>query len=497
MDDLYFTDDERDFFEAVLKHGLGHQKSGTYWWVLRFALATSLRMDGEPDARFGAATGSGRSELHLQQITGRGMKPDLDDSFRMLLCMKHDHDYFADQRAYIDILQRHLRRGLAEMRASWRPGTSFYDYLLDELYFDAGHAPEDAVSAMALTVSGDRLLAGLAQLGIAASPAEEKREGPRLDRFVLTLSSVEDYDRLRRGLEDLAFALGLGNANIAIARAQGERRVELDIPRPMATWRDVPWSSLRSGLEVRSEALPVCPGTDVMGEPVFFDMAETPHLFVAGTTGSGKSVCVNAIILSLLLAREAPELILIDPKGVDFEEYNGCSRLRGGRVIQEMDEAVATLRGLVDEMERRQEKLRSARARNIAEAQREGADMRRLVVVIDELADFMMSKTGAEEPLVRLAQKARSMGIHLILATQRPEAATFPGLLRSNIPSRIALTVQKAVDSRIILGEAGAERLLMRGDMLMKIAGHDARRVHGARVETSDVAAAVREVGLL
>ena len=159
-----------------------------------------------------------------------------------------------------------------------------------------------------------------------------------------------------------------------------------------------------------------------------------------------------------------------------------------------MSEAVAALREIVKEMEERQAILRQYDARNLAEAQANGAMLERLVVVIDELADFMMGKSGAEEPLIRLAQKARATGIHLLLATQRPEAATFPGLLRANIPSRIALTVQKATDSRIILDEGGAENLLMRGDMLIKLAGRVTMRAHGARIELADIRSAVLEV---
>ena len=285
--------------------------------------------------------------------------------------------------------------------------------------------------------------------------------------------------------------MGLATGRLSLSREAGERRVVLDVPRPSATWRDVPWSTVRAALADRKEALPACPGVDILGRPLVFDLAEAPHLFVAGATGAGKSVCLNALILSLLAAQRRPELVLIDPKGVDFDDYNGCSAVRERRVITDMAEAVAMLRSLVEEMEQRQNRLREFGARNIGEAQTAGADMRRIVVVIDELADFLMQKSGADEPLIRLAQKARASGIHLILATQRPEAATFPGLLRANIPSRIALTVQKATDSRIILDEGGAENLLMRGDMLIKLAGRDPTRAHGARVDLADIKAAV------
>jgi S-DNA-T family DNA segregation ATPase FtsK/SpoIIIE len=233
---------------------------------------------------------------------------------------------------------------------------------------------------------------------------------------------------------------------------------------------------------------------DVLGRPFVFDLVEAPHLFIAGATGSGKSVCLNALLMSLLAAKRPPELLMIDPKGVDFADYAQCTLLRAGQVITDMSEAVAALRGVAQEMEDRQAILREYNARNLGEAQVNGAPLERLVVVIDELADFMMGKSGAQEPLIRLAQKARATGIHLVLATQRPDAETFPGLLRANIPSRIALTVQKATDSRIILDEGGAEKLLMRGDMLVKLAGRDTVRAHGARIDQADIRAAVLEV---
>jgi S-DNA-T family DNA segregation ATPase FtsK/SpoIIIE len=143
-------------------------------------------------------------------------------------------------------------------------------------------------------------------------------------------------------------------------------------------------------------------------------------------------------------------------------------------------------------MNDRHEKLRALDARNLTEGNARGAAMNRIVAVIDELGDLFMTRREIEIPLIRLAQKARSTGIHLVLATQRPEAATFPGLLRSNIPSRIALTVQKSAESRIILDEIGAEGLLMRGDMLVRFAGRATVRAHGCRIDQSDIIAAVR-----
>lgn len=498
MSSLFFTADERDFCDRVLEQGLMlPPKHGPRWWVIRLAISQSLRLESLPDERYNAPAHR-VSELELEQITGFGKETseNYDDSMRLLLSMRHKQDLFHDEddQLYLQCLQRHARRGIEHLKAAWRPDQSFYDYLLDELYLHAEPTSGGGSDSSAGTVSLSTLIQGLGQIGVSAQAVSDALPGPRLTRFPLTLSTVDDYDRLRRGSEDLAFAIGLGSSGIVVAREQGERRVIVDVPRPSSTWTDVTWSSIRAALDDRKEALPVCPGVDVMGIPVVFDLVETPHLFIAGATGSGKSVCLNALLVSLLSAPRPPELLMIDPKGVDFADYDKCARLRERHVITDMTEAVAALRALTQEMEERQVVLRQYGSRNLAEARANGASLERVVVVIDELADFMMGKSGAEEPLIRLAQKARATGIHLVLATQRPEAATFPGLLRANIPSRIALTVQKSADSRIILDEGGAEKLLMRGDMLVKLAGRDAIRAHGARVEPEDIRAAVQGV---
>ena len=491
-DSIYFTLEERAFFERIIDDGLmQHGKRGVYWWVVRIAIARSLQEADEPDERYRALPKS-PSELHLEQITGRGKTPDYDDAFALILSLRREEDLFEDHDGYVEALQRHARRGMELLRETWLPGTSFHDVLLDSLYFR--EVDEIDRPAEGGDIQFDVLKKGLQQIGVEASPIGEPTSGPRLSRYRLTLGGVEDYDRLRRGLEDLAFAIGLGSGTITLGREPGERRVVLDIPRPLGSWKDVPWAPLVALLPKSERGLPVCPGVDVVGNPVVFDFVESPHLFVAGATGSGKSVCMNAILLSMLASEDAPELLMIDPKGVDFAEYDSLKLLRGGKVINEMSTAVQMLRDVVEEMEQRQEVLREFGARNIAEARAAGNKLQRLVVVVDELADFLMSRTGAEEPLVRIAQKARAVGIHLLLATQRPEAATFPGLLRSNIPSRIALTVQKSSDSRIILDESGAEDLMMRGDMLIKLAGRPLLRAHGARVDAADVKRAISAV---
>jgi S-DNA-T family DNA segregation ATPase FtsK/SpoIIIE len=240
--------------------------------------------------------------------------------------------------------------------------------------------------------------------------------------------------------------------------------------------------------------LPLWPGVDVLGRPFVFDLGRAPHLLVGGATGSGKSVCLHALLVSLLRgpSRHGLKLCLIDPKRVELEVYGRIRGLIGGGIVSDAEQAMTVLADLVSEMERRTARLAEMGVRDLPEAHAAGVrDLPYIAVFVEELADLLMQSRAIEEPLVRLAQKARATGIHLILATQRPDAATFSGLLRSNIPARIALTVQKASESKIILDRAGAERLTGMGDMLVATGEAEPVRVHGVRVMADDIAAAI------
>jgi S-DNA-T family DNA segregation ATPase FtsK/SpoIIIE len=256
-------------------------------------------------------------------------------------------------------------------------------------------------------------------------------------------------------------------------------------------------------------------GKDIAGRPVVMDLAKMPHLLVAGTTGSGKSVAVNAMILSLLYKSEPREvrLILIDPKMLELSVYEGVPHLLAP-VVTDMKLAPNALHWCVGEMERRYKLMSQLGVRNLAGYNQKVADARKagkplaspvtlapdapaepleemptIVVVVDELADLMMV-TGKkiEELIARIAQKARAAGIHLILATQRPSVDVITGLIKANIPSRIAFQVASKVDSRTILDQMGAEALLGQGDMLYMPPGSGyPMRVHGAFVSDAEV----------
>jgi len=219
-------------------------------------------------------------------------------------------------------------------------------------------------------------------------------------------------------------------------------------------------------------------GLDTIGNRITVDLARAPHLLVAGATGSGKSVAVHTMILSLLASGADVRLLLIDPKQLEFRAYENIPQLLLP-IITEPDAAVTALNALVTSMESRYTVLANAGARDISEFE---GPMPYVVVVIDEWADlFMAQKDAVTNPVVRLAQKARAAGIHIILATQRPSVKVLPGLIKANFPARIALKVTNGTDSRVILDANGAERLIGRGDMLVNgFQFGSPFRVHGA-----------------
>lgn len=485
MAKIYTSQADERTIEDVLKKGL--RATGFKWTILRLALAHSLRLETPPDEGLSEREDAG-SEYALDVVTGKdkGDGQNYTEAFCALLSIYHGEDLFADGEAFTRYLQRHIRRGLREFRSSWREPHDFHEFLYQEWF------ARDVAQAAAPQDATPQLLAALREIGVAAD-IREARQGPRLTRYTVQLPDANDLPVLQKGLEKLAFVLGLGDAGVFCAAGREARTVFLDIPRRADTWQTPSGADLPHWLEQAPSTwhLPVYPGVDVEGRPVGFDLAQAPHLLIGGTTGSGKSVALHALILSLMQSRPpaAVRLVLIDPKRVEFASYEKASHLWRDGLVTETPQAREILAALVEEMETRQARLVEAGARDWSEALAAGRlDGPYIVACIEELADLLMQDRNLEEPIIRLAQKARAAGIHLILATQRPDAATFSGLLRSNVPSRLALTVAKSAESRVILDDTGAEKLLGRGDMLLKLVGHEPRRVHGVHVGRDDIA---------
>ena len=421
---------------------------------------------------------------------------------------RHGLDPIDSMDSFRTAVRKHWHRGANLLLLDWQGASGDFDKFLETLIVRRAELPDNTPQAAtkkseASTIDKPTdisagLVKALAEIGVTAE-VRGFTHGPRVTRYKVYLADVNQKPKLEKGMDRLGLVLNLQKAKPTLGPGDEAKTISLDVPRSENTWQPVPFARLRewaTSTPVDEDKLIVFPGVDVLGIPYSFDLAAAPHLLVGGTTGSGKSVCLHSLILSLIL-RLPPSLLqlaLIDPKQVEFSVYEGSDYLYGGDVAVDISMARERILELIAEMDSRYQRFMSAGVTNIAEARRRGMALPYIAVFIEELADLILQDRDIEDHIVRLAQKARAAGIHLILATQRPDAKTFSGLIRSNIPARIALTVQRGTESTIILDETGAEDLLGKGDMLVKAKpGGDADRVHGVAALRSDQEAILRE----
>jgi DNA segregation ATPase FtsK/SpoIIIE, S-DNA-T family len=292
---------------------------------------------------------------------------------------------------------------------------------------------------------------------------------------------------------DLAYALASTDIRI-LAPIPGKQAVGVEVPN--ARRRIVRLGDIYAGRPEKTSPLVAWLGKGIDGNPVWTDLAKMPHVLVAGTTGSGKSACVNGILSSILMQASPNEvrLVLVDPKQVELNHYENVPHLLTP-VVTSPRLAANVLSNLIGEMETRYGIMSEARCRNLGELNRfrikaGEAPLPHILCVIDELADLMMvAPAEVEDSIIRLAQKSRATGIHLVLATQRPSTDIITGTIKVNIPARIAFAVSSQTDSRVILDQGGAEALLGQGDMLFRGAGSSKlQRVQGAFITEEEIA---------
>lgn len=327
-------------------------------------------------------------------------------------------------------------------------------------------------------------------------------KGPAVTRYEIQMPAGISVKKVQQHAEDIAMALS----------ANGKIRIEAPIPGKNAVGIEVPNKkiatiALRDVLDSKSFQNSTSPltfvlGKDIAGEPRVCDLRKLTHMLVAGSTGSGKSVCLNSLIISMMFKSSPEDLrfILIDPKRVEFSVYNGMPHLMLPEVITEADKAINALNWAIKEMERRYTVIQEARVKNLAEYNEtpevlsgDKPKIPIIVFVVDELADLMLAnRREVEEKILKLAQKSRAAGIHLVLATQRPSVDVITGTIKGNLPSRIAFAVTSFADSKTILDGGGAERLLGRGDMLYSPQElPEPVRIQGAFISNSEVEAVV------
>jgi S-DNA-T family DNA segregation ATPase FtsK/SpoIIIE len=339
------------------------------------------------------------------------------------------------------------------------------------------------------------LVEALSQFGVEARVVGMV-VGPRVTRYELQLAPGTKVAKVSGLRDDLAYALASTEIRI-LAPIPGKSAVGVEVPNQRPDF--VTLGDIFREFPKSAGPLMVWLGKDISGKAVYADLTKLPHLLIAGTTGSGKSGCVNCLVSSVLL-RSTPEqvrMIMIDPKKVELSHYDRIPHLLVP-VVTNMKDAAGVLHNVVKEMESRYELLELDHARSLSEAnkaraRRGEAVLPYILIVIDELADLMMSSPQeVEDYVIRLAQKSRAVGIHLVVATQRPSADVITGMIKANIPSRIAFAVSSQTDSRVILDVNGAETLLGMGDMLFKPLGSShLQRVQGAYITEEEIAVLV------
>lgn len=351
--------------------------------------------------------------------------------------------------------------------------------------------------------SAERLTAVLNEFGVHAS-INNISIGPSITKYELKLETGTRVNKIMSLQDDIKLALAAKDIRIE-APIPGKPAVGVEIPNlvsSMVSFKEV-FKNIPDKYKDNKLVVPL--GKDVNGQVIYAELNKMPHLLIAGATGSGKSVCVNTIISSILMRAKPDEvkLILVDPKKVELSNYNGVPHLLAP-VVTDPKKAAATLRETVSEMERRYDLFAGANVRKIEtynqyvekknqenDAEHQLEKLPYIVVILDEVADLMMvASKDVEDCIMRIAQLARAAGIHLIAATQRPSTDIITGVIKANIPSRIAFAVSSSIDSRTILDCTGAEKLLGKGDMLFLPMGSNSPiRVQGAYVDDSEVEA--------
>lgn len=346
----------------------------------------------------------------------------------------------------------------------------------------------------------DRLEVCLSDLGVPAK-VNGVTVGPAITRYEMEMPPGMTVRRIENMADDIRYALASKGLVRIESPIPGKRAVGIEVPN--ATIFTVALKDIIGSPEFKASSSPltIALGKDIQGKVMLTCLDKMPHLLIAGATGSGKSSCLNSLLISLMYKSSPADvrLILIDPKRVEFTAYNGLPHMLIENAITDVKKAIAAFKWACDEMERRYLVLQSNCVRDIREynsmpAVKEGTlpKMHFIVIIVDELANLIMSskldKKTLEDAIVALASKARAAGIHLVLATQRPSVDVITGTIKANLPSRIAFAVSTMQDSRIILDGGGAETLLGRGDMLFApLNESEETRIQGAFVENFEV----------
>ena len=420
---------------------------------------------------------------------------------KLLKKNKHSHDDMLDDPEYIagnlfkqeEEKKQDNKKEVLQLEHAVAVEDEHYEYPPVNL-LSKNNKKVNKAGAKALTDTAAKLQKTLYSFGVSAK-VEDVSVGPAITRYELKPAEGVRVSKIANLADDIALNLAAETIRIE-APIPGKQAVGIEVPN-----KEKEAVHLRDVVETEEFAnnkskLSVALGKDVAGNVVIADIAKMPHVLIAGSTGSGKSVCINTIITSIIYNAKPSEvkLVMVDPKVVELSVYNGIPHLLIP-VVTDPRKAAGALAWAVQEMDDRYNKFATKGVRdlkgynNAMEKDGEGGKLPQIVIIIDELADLMMvAAKEVEDAICRLAQKARAAGMHLVIATQRPSVDVITGLIKANVPSRIAFAVSSQVDSRTILDMVGAEKLLGKGDMLFSPAGSSKpTRIQGAFVSDDEV----------
>ena len=468
---------EENFINTLIKNGL--QISGLpKYYILRLAINKSFRLQHYPlDNSIWNHTimydGASRNECeyNYEQIIGRGKdKGDYENILKAMLAFKHRDENidFSDDFNFEKTIEKYIHRGLLEIYNTYKSVDDFYQWLIDD--FALSDIP--GVNPIPSTDINEEYLRKYFKNNSLNIEILNTNNAPRHKVYKIRLNSQDDYKRLKKNIEALKMEFGL-EGDAILEGAQGEAMTSyLYLPKPKNSWDKLNFNDFQADMKSYNKdyEIAVYCGRDMLNNPVFFDLVSCPHIFVGGTTGSGKSVLLKNIIVSIAKLNKNVEFVLIDPKsGAEFgiyQELVKLSEISDHHIIKDMDSVCDIFNKLIAQMESRYSELDSNRVQKNSELSNPFTN---IIVVVDEVADMLSGDKKIAALIERLAQKARACGIFLILATQSPNSDIFTQTLRSNIPSRIALKTNTSNQSKVIMDETGAEKLLGAGDLYIKL----------------------------
>ena len=457
--------------------------------------AEKAPMDNQIKINFGGRIVDGQEEkatLRKYDHTGEDLEPLTRESKRKKSEMQPDvieSNLFKD----VEEQKEEKKKAVLQLEHAQIVEDEHYEYPPVELLSKAGKKTLKG-GAKALTETATRLQKTLYSFGVSAK-VENVSVGPAITRYELKPAEGVRVSKIANLADDIALNLAAETIRIE-APIPGKQAVGIEVPnkeKEVVHFREVLDSP---EFKQNKSKLTIALGKDVAGNVQLADIAKMPHVLIAGSTGSGKSVCINTIITSIIYNAKPSEVkfVMVDPKVVELSVYNGIPHLLIP-VVTDPRKAAGALAWAVQEMDDRYNKFASKGVRDLKgynkaiEKENEAGKLPQIVIIIDELADLMMvAKNDVEDAICRLAQKARAAGMHLVIATQRPSVDVITGLIKANVPSRIAFAVSSQVDSRTILDSVGAEKLLGKGDMLFFPSGAPKpSRIQGAFVTDDEV----------